>query len=186
MQNGTSASQGQGVTNDNQSASATNNRKSQTLPRKDRHTKRDLRLARAPYSVARRPTACETPPCRLLLPSPADPKACRHPRPQRQAGNRPDREPARRGEGLGRKRHSGRMFRTPEVCGLYTCRTPMAKEGLRKVVPLRVRGSQGSPAAIRHSSRYPTRHIPSQSLWNGLTCRRTTACRARKSDIAQP
>ena len=55
-------------------------------------------------SVARRPTACETPPCRLLLPSPANPKACRPPRPQRQAGNRSDREAAQRAEGLGRRK----------------------------------------------------------------------------------
>ena len=48
MQNGTSASQGQGVTKDNQPASATHNRKSQTSPRECRHAKRNLRPARAP------------------------------------------------------------------------------------------------------------------------------------------
>ena len=36
--------------------------------------------------VARRPTACEKPPCRPLPPSPAVPKACRHSRPQRTSG----------------------------------------------------------------------------------------------------
>lgn len=86
-------------------ASAMRIGKSQALPREGRHAKRNLRLTRAhtfpcPQTYGLRNTSVPS-----IATEPGRPAACQCSRPQRQAGNRFDREPARiRAEGFGRRR----------------------------------------------------------------------------------
>ena len=104
MQNGTSASQGHGETKNNHPASAKETRKARhSLARADVQNGTSASRGHA-CSVARRPTACETPPYRLLLPSPADPKACPLRERNDKRGTVPTANQPVRAEGLGRRR----------------------------------------------------------------------------------